>query len=100
MFNVLEEMRHDLPIAVKKFEESLEHQHLRRQLQNLCKHEYNEIKFREKRIKHCHRCHHTVFTHMRHYFPIYSDYKITKMEFAKKPFVDVDHNIFSTIKRF
>ena len=43
MFNALEEMRHELPLEVKKFEERLEHQHLRRQQQNLCRHEYNEL---------------------------------------------------------
>lgn len=62
MFNALEEMRHELPTEVKKFGERLEHQHQRRQQQSLCKHKYNELVFRHKKIKHCRKCHHTVFT--------------------------------------
>jgi len=66
MFGALEEMRRELPMEVVKFEERLEHAHQRRKLQNVCKHEYNDLIFTDKRIKHCRKCHHTVFTHLRH----------------------------------
>jgi hypothetical protein len=64
MFGALEEMRHELPMEVLKFEGSLEHAGQRRKQQSVCKHAYNELIFRDKRIKHCRKCHKTIFTHM------------------------------------
>lgn len=66
MFNGLEEMRCELPMEVDKFEEHLEYMHEKRKQQNVCKHEYNESMFRTDRIKHCRKCHHTVFPHPKH----------------------------------
>jgi hypothetical protein len=61
MFNALEEMRCELPMEVDKYEKHLDYMDEKRKQQNACKHEYTESTSRNGEIKHCRRCHHTVF---------------------------------------